>query len=242
MVVGGSGARNEVCSCFVIRGEIRCKTVLTSWNDKFWRLPHEDDESSLILWPQLYHQVLIVGLQIKLRATQYPGPGPADSTTSPSSFLFVQVHCKIFLVNFILQNSQHVLGSTFTGSSVCPMSVEFMWASEEWLRGIPFVTPTQDCTRYVGPYSVGTGTHRSAEERKNLGERWVNANEHWQSSKNGTWVAWGRLGNFGKALAGFPSSIVRPSAFSSRLFHRPLTTVHRLERSQNAHRAFQQER
>ena len=28
-----------------------------------------------------------ISFTIKLMATQYPGPGPADSTTSPSSFL-----------------------------------------------------------------------------------------------------------------------------------------------------------
>ena len=49
-----------------------------------------------------------------------------------------------------------------------------------------------------------------------LGERWVKV-------KDATWIEWGRFGNArgGGELAGFPLSIVRPSAFSSRF---PLTS------------------
>ena len=77
-------------------------------------------------------------------------------------------------------------------------------------------------------------------------ERWQSATRTLaERSKNGIHGlyedAWGTFG--GGGLAGFPPSIVRPSAFSSLPPPppppRPLTTVHRLERSQNAHGAFQ---
>ena len=52
---------------------------------------------------------------------------------------------------------------------------------------------------------------------KDLWERCVNANERWQSTARTLHrLLWGRLGSVGRALAGFPPSIVRPSAFSSR--------------------------
>ena len=65
--------------------------------------------------------------------------------------------------------------------------------------------------------------------------------------KGGRRTVWERLGNFGRALAGFPTPIVRPSAFLSRRPpppppHRPFTTVYHITRLENAHRAFQQER
>ena len=94
---------------------------------------------------------------------QFPGPGPADSTTSP----------------FCKTANMHS-GSTSTGSSVCSMSVELMWASEEYLRGISFLYPL------TGLYKICT---RSVLERlgfqkggKDLWEWWVNANERWQSA------------------------------------------------------------
>ena len=84
-------------------------------------------------------------------ATQYTGPGPADSKTSPPSFLHVQVHVKIIIVNLFLQNSRHALGVHFYSSSVCSMSVELMWASLDLLF-IPSYRTVHDL------YSVGTGT------------------------------------------------------------------------------------
>ena len=66
-------------------------------------------------------------------------------------------------------------------------------------------------------YSVGRQRLGRQKGGKDLVERWVNANERWQrAARTGTWTVWGRLGSIGRALAGFPPSIVRPSAFLSR--------------------------
>ena len=117
-----------------------------------------------IRWPDCVHVQSFYRsctAQTKLRATHYPGPGPADWTTSPPSILHVQVHGKIILVNFILKNNQHAPGvhfyRLFSLFHVGWARVRKWGVVQRILLFIPLHRTVQDL------YSVGNGTLRSAE-------------------------------------------------------------------------------
>ena len=136
----------------------------------------------------------------------------------------------IILVNFILQNSQHALKVHFY--RLFGM-FHVVWAHSSSSEESPIYSSSQFCTRSV---SVGIGKLRSAEGQ----QRTVSEHQWAERNKNGTWTVWGRLGNVGRALAPL-CDCLRFQSYPPPP-QRPLTTIHCLERPQNAQRAFHQER
>ena len=113
--------------CFALLWDIRCKRSSKISGSILMKLIKAAASSR--------HQLIV---QTKLKATQYPGPGPAQHSLLRSFmyryFTTFSCHsanvlenlqpsvlrpctgtgtCKIILVNFILQNSQHALGVHF---------------------------------------------------------------------------------------------------------------------------------